>query len=48
MKKQNNMRELNVKEMKAVSGGVGVRWGTVKGGNGGYIQVFAGTKPGKG
>lgn len=48
MKKQNKMRELNAKEMKAVAGSGGVRWGTVKGGNGFYVQVFAGTKPGKG
>ncbi|MFP1730210.1 hypothetical protein [Lonsdalea quercina] len=48
MKKQNKLRELNAKEMKAVAGGVGARWGTVKGSNGGYIQVFMGAKPGKG
>ncbi|MGK4331291.1 hypothetical protein [Lonsdalea quercina] len=42
MKKQNKLRELNAKEMKAVAGGVGARWGTVKGSNGGYIQVFMG------
>ncbi|CPR15865.1 hypothetical protein JMY81_21580 [Brenneria goodwinii] len=48
MKAQNKLRELNLKEMKAVSGGIGVKWGGVKGGNGGYVQFFMGSRPGKG
>ncbi|MEC5341194.1 hypothetical protein ABRZ24_01030 [Brenneria populi] len=48
MKKKNNLRELNLKEMKAISGGIGVRWNTVKGAHGGYVQFFMGSRPGKG